>query len=237
MLKRLLIKNIVYTAYILILLVISFIASIYLIVNEPKLSVNERNMIGTMPVQISLIAFALHRLLISLFDLLNKYKTIFVTVRVQSFVDYSVIEKDDSAKTLYCYDLDGKLYKCHVYDDIYEANFHKNQMYTIEILKYTHIIVSSHLGKANDEENEISKARTVFRKKIIKYKSKIRKNYLSKFDFVFNHKVLIFTILFALVILCPIIVGLLEWPIIISKIVGYSIIGFICLFYMACVFY
>ena len=71
----------------------------------------------------------------------------------------------------------------------------------------------------------------------LKYKSKIRKNYLSKFDFVFNHKVLIFTILFALVILCPIIVGLLEWPIIISKIVGYSIIGFICLFFMACVFY
>ena len=57
MLKRLLIKNIVYTASILILLVISFIASIYLIVNEPKLSVNERNMIGTMPIQISLIAF------------------------------------------------------------------------------------------------------------------------------------------------------------------------------------
>ena len=45
MLKRLLIKNIVYTASILILLVISFIASIYLIVNEPKLSVNERNSI------------------------------------------------------------------------------------------------------------------------------------------------------------------------------------------------
>ena len=105
------------------------------------------------------------------------------------------------------------------------------------MLKHTHIIVFSHSGKALNEEDDVCKKRSARKKKIISFGSKLRRKFLNKFNFVFEHKIPIFALLLAVVILCPIIVGLMGWPTIIAETIFAIIIIFICMFFMICIVY
>ena len=55
MIKRILVRNIIFSASFLVLLCVVFIVTILLVISDDDLSIQGRKMVGTIPIQICLI--------------------------------------------------------------------------------------------------------------------------------------------------------------------------------------